>query len=82
MEGDEDTAMNIVTVYRGLLGGTGVALSSTILNNYWKKEKRLLTFRSFRGNAGIIALCPLCMLGIRYLQKVGQGDEEKDQLDG
>lgn len=79
MEGKEQIALDIVTGYRGLLGGLGVAVTSSMLRNYNKKSPKIFTFKSFIKSSPLIVTVPFLMIAIRRVtDKFGGEDEEKN----
>lgn len=57
MEGKQSYAMDIATTYRGIIGGIGVAISSTVAENYQKSAPRLLSRGVFLSHSPVIIFC-------------------------
>lgn len=78
MDGDEQIALDLVTAYRGVLGGIGVAVSSTVINNMNKNQK-LFSFRSFLRTSPLILTVPMLMIGIRRATVYFNPEEEEKE---
>lgn len=78
MEGDEQFALDIVTAYRGFLGGMGVALTSSALRNYNKNNKNLFTFKSFAKSMPLLITVPIFMVAIRRASVMFNGEKNED----
>lgn len=79
MEGEEQIALDIVTGYRGLLGGIGVGITSSILRNYNAKNGKLITFKSLKKSSPLFITVPIFMIGIRRASLFFEDEEKKSE---
>jgi hypothetical protein len=77
MEGDENLSMDLVIGYRGLLGGSFVALFSHLINTdrglsrgeWWKS--------GLKANWPIVILTPVFMMGVRRISNYTGGKKSE-----
>lgn len=78
MDGQEELAMDMVIGYRGLLGGTMVALFSHLITTDRSLKGAKWWGRGFKANWPIVLLTPVFMMGARRAAGyVGQKKEDE-----